>query len=153
MRYLEDFVVGESFELGSRTVTEAEIVAFAREYDPQGIHTDRERAKASIHGGLIASGWHTIGIFMRLAVDSFYGDTANMGAPGVDALRWLRPVRPGDTLSARLTIMEVTPSRSRPDRGIMRSRAEVTNQDGETVLTMEIPAFFGRRPEVAGGEQ
>lgn len=147
MRYLEDFQPGEVIELGSRTISEAEIIAFAREFDPQPFHVDPARAADSIYGGLIASGWHTIGIFMRLAVDGFFNDTAGMGSPGVDQIRWLRPVRPGDTLRARLTIGDVTPSRSRPDRGTMRSLAEVFNGQDERVLSMDVLGIVGRRPQ------
>src|SRR5579859_3157513 len=105
-RYFEDFAVGHTLELGSYTITREEILAFARQFDPQPFHTDEEQAKASLYGGLIASGWHTASIFMRLLVDGLLNDTASMGSPGVDELRWLRPVRPGDTLRARFTVRE-----------------------------------------------
>ncbi len=147
MRYLEDFTPGEVIELGSKTVSEEEILAFAREFDPQPFHVDPERARDSIYGGIIASGWHTIAIFMRLAVDGFFNDTISMGSPGVNEVRWLRPVRPGDTLRARLTMIELTPSRSRPDRGTMRSLAEVFNGQDERVLSMDVLGIVGRRPQ------
>jgi acyl dehydratase len=147
MRYLEDFTPGEVIELGSKMVSEAEILAFAREFDPQPFHIDPARARESIYGGIIASGWHTIAIFMRLAVDGLFNDTASMGSPGVNEIRWLRPVRPGDTLRARLTVVELIPSRSRPDRGTMRSLAEVFNGQGERVLSMEVLGIIGRRPQ------
>lgn len=147
MRYLEDFTPGEVIELGSKTVSEEEILAFAREFDPQPFHVDPERARDSIYGGLIASGWHTIAIFMRLAVDGFFNDTISMGSPGVNEVRWLRPVRPGDTLRARLMVVELTPSRSRPDRGTMRSLAEVFNGQDERVLSMDVLGIVGRRPQ------
>ncbi len=147
MRYLEDFTPGEVIELGSKMVSEEEILAFAREFDPQPFHVDPERARDSIYGGLIASGWHTIAIFMRLAVDGFFNDTISMGSPGVNEVRWLRPVRPGDTLRARLTMIELTPSRSRPDRGTMRSLAEVFNGQDERVLSMDVLGIVGRRPQ------
>jgi acyl dehydratase len=147
MRYLEDFTPGEVIELGSKTVSEEEILTFAREFDPQPFHVDPERARDSIYGGIIASGWHTIAIFMRLAVDGFFNDTISMGSPGVNEVRWLRPVRPGDTLRARLTMIELTPSRSHPDRGTMRSLAEVFNGQDERVLSMDVLGIVGRRPQ------
>jgi len=149
MRYLEDFTPGQVIELGSKTVSEEEILTFAREFDPQPFHIDPERARDSIYGGIIASGWHTLAIFMRLAVDGFFNDTISMGSPGVNEVRWLRPVRPGDTLRARLTITEVNPSRSRPDRGTMRSLAEVFNGQDERVLSMDVLGIFGRRPQAS----
>jgi acyl dehydratase len=147
VRYLEDFTPGETIELGSTTVTEEAIIAFAREFDPQPFHVNPARAADSAYGGLIASGWHTMGLFMRLAVDGLLIDTSSMGSPGVDQLRWLKPVRPGDTLRARMIINETTPSRSRADRGTLRSRGELYNAGDELVMTVEIIAIFGRRPE------
>lgn len=146
-RYLDEFQVGETIELGSRTLSAEEIIAFAREFDPQPFHVDPERAKDSIYGGLIASGWHTIGTYMRLLVDGLLNDTISMGSPGWDKIRWLKPVRPGDTLRARLTVLEVTPSRSRADRGTARFHGEALNQRDEVVLTVEALGIFGRRPE------
>jgi acyl dehydratase len=147
-RYFEDFEPGHVFELGSRTVTAEEIVAFAREWDPQPFHTDAESAAASVFGGLIASGWHTGSMWMRLYVDGLLLGAASMGSPGIEELRWLAPVRPGDTLHARLTVLEATPSERRPDRGTIRSRAEMMNQDGVTVMTMTARGHFARRPAV-----
>ena len=144
-RYLEDFEAGETIELGSVEVSEAEIVEFARRYDLQAFHVDAERAKDSIYGGLIASGWHTAALCMRLLVDGVFGDSSAMGSPGVDELRWLKPVRPGDALAGRLTVLERVPSRSKPDRGIVRFRAELDNQHGETVLRFDALAMMGRR--------
>jgi acyl dehydratase len=145
MRYLEDFRAGEVIELGSHTVGEEEILEFARRYDPQPFHVDPERAAGSIYGGLIASGWQTCAIYMRLVVDGLLGESASMGSPGLDSLRWLLPVRPGDTLRARYTVLEVTPSRSRPDRGVVRFRGEMINQQDEVAMSMEGVGFFGRR--------
>ena len=145
MRYLEDFRAGEVIELGSHTVGEGEILEFARRYDPQPFHVDPERAAGSIYGGLIASGWQTCALFMRLAVDGLIGESASMGSPGLDSLRWLLPVRPGDTLRARYTVLEVTPSRSRPDRGVVRFRGEMLNQRDEVAMSLEGVGFFGRR--------
>ncbi len=128
MRYWEDIKQGEVFELGSHTMDKERMIAFAREFDPQPFHTDEKAAEASVWGGLIASGWLTGSTLMRLLYDGFLKDTASLGSPGVDELRWLKPVRPGDTLTARLTVIEVTASRSRPDRGIVRTRMELMNQ-------------------------
>jgi acyl dehydratase len=145
-RYLEDFAVGDVYEAGSVQVTEAEIIEFARRYDPQRFHIDAEAARQSPYAGLIASGWHTIALSMRLLVDSIFGDSAGLGSPGVDEIRWPHPVRPGDTLTVRMTVLDSRPSRSKPDRGIMRFRVEVANQDGETVMTMQGVGLVGRRP-------
>ena len=144
--YFEDFEPGQVVELGSRTVTEEEIVAFAREYDPQPFHVDPAAAAGSVFGGLIASGWHTGAMWMRLYVDSMLGSTSAQGSPGIEELRWLAPVRPGDSLSGRLTVLEATPSERRPDRGTVRIRGEMVNQDGVTVLSMVSRGHFGRRP-------
>ena len=146
MRYFEDFQVGERIELGSRTVTEEEIIAFARQYDPQPFHISPEQAKHSYYGGLIASGWHTVSVLMRLMVDALINDTISLGSPGVDEVRWLRPVRPNDTLHASLTIVGMAPSKRRAELGILTSRSEVYNQSGELVLTLKGVHFFGRRP-------
>ncbi len=145
-RYFEDFEPGQVVELGRRTVTEEEIVAFAREFDPQPFHVDPEAARESVFGGLIASGWHTGALWMRMYVDSLLEGTASMGSPGVEELRWLAPVRPGDTLTGRLEVLETTPSERRPDRGTVRIRAEMENQDGVVVLSMTSRGHFGRRP-------
>ncbi len=146
MRYWEDIKVGEVVELGSRTMDKERMVAFAREFDPQPFHTDEKAAEASIWGGLIASGWLTGSILMRLLCDGFLKDTAGLGSPGIDELRWLKPVRPGDTLTARLTVLETKASRSKPDRGIVRSLTEMLNQHGEVVMTTTGVNFFSRRP-------
>jgi len=145
-RYFEDFQAGDVFELGNHTVTAAEIIDYARQFDPQPFHVDESAAVAGPFGGLIASGWHTGAMWMRIYVDSVLNDTISMGSPGIEELRWLVPVRPGDTLSARLTVLETSPSSRRPDRGTVRSRGEMTNQRGETVMTMIARGFFGRRP-------
>ena len=144
-RTFDDFEAGQVHELGSHTVTEEEILAFARQFDPQSFHVDPEAAKESVFGGLIASGWHTGAMWMRLYVDSLLGGAASMGSPGIEELRWLAPVRPGDTLSGRLTVLETTPSERRPDRGTVRIRGEMVNQDGVTVMAMTSRGHFGRR--------
>lgn len=145
MLHLDDFVPGQVYQLGQRTLGRDEIVAFARDWDPQPFHVDERAAAASIYGELIASGWHTVCVFMRLFADGLLNRAAAMGSPGVDELRWLRPVRPGDTLEARLEVLEVRPSRSRPDRGIVRARSVVRNQQGEDVLTFVATILFARR--------
>jgi acyl dehydratase len=143
--YLDDLEPGQIHQLGRRLLSRDEIVAFASEWDPQPFHLDEEAAAASIYGGLIASGWHTVCVFMRLYADGLLARAAGMGSPGVDELRWLKPVRPGDTLAARLEVLEVRPSRSKPDRGIMRARAVTLNQHGEEVLSFIATLFFKRR--------
>jgi acyl dehydratase len=140
----DDFAAGQVYELGSRTVTEDEIVDFARQWDPQSFHVDPEAAKESVFGGLIASGWQTGAIWMRMYVDTMLG-TAARGSPGIEELRWLAPVRPGDTLTGRLTVLEATPSATKPDRGTIRIRGEMVNQDGVTVMAMTSRGHFGRR--------
>ena len=145
-RYFEDFEPGEVLELGSRTVTEDEIIEFARQFDPQPFHVDPAAAAESVFGGLIASGWHTGAMWMRLYVDTMLGSASAQGSPGVEELRWLAPVRPGDTLHGRLTVLETTPSERRPDRGTVRIRGEMVNQDGVTVMSMTSRGHFGRRP-------
>ena len=145
--YLDDLQVGPLGEYGSRTITRDEIIAFAREFDPQPFHLDAEAAKRSIYGGLIASGWHTASVSMRLVVDGFLSRAAGLGSPGLDQLRWLKPVRSGDTLSVRVEILEVRPSRSKPDRGSIRVKYETLNQDRQVVLELTCAIIFARRPE------
>ncbi|MBS2032103.1 MAG: MaoC family dehydratase [Deltaproteobacteria bacterium] len=144
--YFEDFPVGRSFDVGGATVSEAEILAFARQFDPQPFHIDAEAAKKSMFGGIIASGWHTASIAMRLQVDGILNKSHSMGSPGIDQLRWLKPVRPGDTLRCRIEVMEARPSQSKPDRGSVKCRYELSNQRGEVVMTMEGWGMFARRP-------
>lgn len=143
--YFEDFEEGEIFELGERTISKEEIIGFAREYDPQPFHTDEEAARESPFGGLIASGWHTASVFMRLYADSLLSRSASLGSPGVEELRWIRPVRPGDTLSARLTVLDTIPSTTNPRRGTVHLLCEAGNGHGETVMTMKARGLFARR--------
>lgn len=143
--YFEDIEAGTTYELGSHTFTREEIVAFARSFDPQPFHLDEAAAAESPFGGLIASGWHTAAIWMRLYVDSLLAGAASMGSPGVEQLRWLRPVRPGDTVRASLTVLEATPSSVRPDRGTILFDAALESVDGEPVLTMRGRGYFARR--------
>ena len=123
--HFEDFPVGEVLEFGNYTVTAEEIVEFAREFDPQPFHIDEEAAKASLLGGLSASGWHVCAIIMRMMVDGYYGRTASMGSTGIDEMKWLKPVRPGDRLSCRRTTLEARVSAKRPEMGIVRLRYEI----------------------------
>jgi acyl dehydratase len=147
MRYFEDFVVGETMESAPHTLSEAEIIAYAREFDPQPFHVDPAAAARTIFGGLIASGWHTAALMMRLQVDAFQKDTAALGSPGFDDLRWLKPVRPGDSIRVRITCAEKTPSRSRPDTGSVRLATEIVNQHGDVVMTiMQIGRYRCRPP-------
>jgi acyl dehydratase len=143
--YFEDFEPGRAYELGRHTITEEEIVAFARAWDPQPFHVDPEAARASPFGGLIASGWHTGSLWMRLYVDSILASAAAMGSPGIEELRWLAPVRPGDTLSGRLIVLDATASERHSGRGTIRCRCEMVNQDGVTVLSMLSRGHFARR--------
>ena len=134
-RYFEDYQVGMVDEFGEVLVTAEEIVEFARRYDPQTMHVDAVAAATGPFGGLIASGWHTGSLTMRLFVDHYLSKVATLPSPGVDELRWVRPVRPGDTLRMRVTVVEARRSNSKPDRGIVRSLVEVLNQNGEVVMS------------------
>jgi acyl dehydratase len=145
MRYFEDFKVGDVTEVGPVSVSEEEIVDFATRFDPQPFHVDPEAAKASPFGGLIASGWHTTALFMGMFVRGILLDSASLGSPGVEAIRWTAPVRPGDTLTGRVTITDVQPSETNPKRGTVFTTSEVFNQDGERVMTLKARGFFARR--------
>jgi acyl dehydratase len=147
MLYFEDFQVGQTIELGSYTITKEEIIEFALKYDPQPFHIDEEKAKDSFFGTLVASGWQTAGLYMRMLVDGLLNNTISMGSPGLEELRWLKPVRPGDTLHVRFTVVELTTSRSRPQMGILKGKGEAINQNDETVLSLTSIGFFGRKPE------
>jgi acyl dehydratase len=133
--YFEDYIPGAVYEFGSVVMEEKEILEFGRRYDPQVFHTDPEAAKKTPFGGLVASGWHTAAVAMRILVDHFVSHVAGLGSPGADELRWLKPVRPGDELSVRATILGARPSQSRPGQGITRSLIEVLNQRREVVMT------------------
>jgi acyl dehydratase len=149
LRYFEDFVElvdGVPVELGRQVFTTESIIDFARAYDPQAMHTNLEQARGSIYGGLIASGWHTAATYMRLLVDAVIGGSESLGSPGIENLRWLKPVRPGDTLQGKFTVLEARLTRSRPDWGLVRSRGEMVNQEGEVVMQLEAVNFFARRP-------
>jgi acyl dehydratase len=143
---LEDLRAGKVLELGTLALSKEEIIEFARRFDPQPFHVDEVAAKASIYGGLIASGWHTGSACMRLVVDNFLSHTRSMGSPGLEQLRWLKPVRPGEALKLRATILEVRPSTSHPDRGSVRLLFEVENPAGEIAVSMVSGFILGRSP-------
>jgi acyl dehydratase len=145
--YFEDFYVGQEIALGSRTVTEEEIIAFATQFDPQPFHVDHDAAGASIFGSVIASGWHTCSMIMRMVVDSLLGASSSMGSPGLDKVRWPQPVRAGDTLTVTYLTTALKPSASRPDRGVVWSTWQAVNQHGEVACIIEGMGMFGRRPK------
>jgi acyl dehydratase len=135
-RYFEDYHAGAVYEYGYATVDEAELLAFARRFDPQPIHADPEFAAAGPFAGLIASGWHTAGIFMRLFADHYLSRVASLASPGIDELRWPAPARPGDRLRLRTHTTETRRSRSKPDRGLVFTHAELLNQHDRSVLSL-----------------
>ena len=141
----EDFAVGGVISCGPRTVTADEIVAFAEQFDPQSFHVDADAARSSIFGGLIASGWHTVSMVMRMGCDAYLLDSTSCGSPGIDELRWLKPTRAGDTIRADLVTLEVRPSKSKPDRGIVVSEWRVYNQHDELIMTMRGMGLFLHR--------
>jgi len=145
MKYWEDFQIGERAELGRHTFTEEEIVEFGRRYDPQPFHIDVESAKQGAFGGLIASGWQTCAIGMRLMVEGYIRQTVSLGSPGIDNIRWLKPVRPGDTIAYSRIVLESRASTTRKGVGLVKHRWEAVNQRGELVLTMEGWGMFGRK--------
>lgn len=147
MLYFEDFKEGDLWDCGSHTITEEEIIRFAGQFDPQPFHVDPAAAAGSVFGGLIASGWHTVCVFMRLTVDAYLHRAASIGSPGADEVRWLQPVRPGDTLTARFRVTEMRRSRTKPDRGIMRYFGETLNQRGEVVMTLRGLGMFKTRSQ------
>ncbi len=136
LTYKADSTISFLRKSNALSFTEDEIVQFGEKFDPQVFHTDPERAKETVYGGLIASGWHTCGIFMRLFVEYYLAGPASLGSPGADELRWLKPVRPGDEITLRITVQKVKPSRSKPDRGVLFSFCEMLNQKREVVATM-----------------
>jgi acyl dehydratase len=145
-RYFEDYRVGSVHCYGAVTVDEAEVIAFARKFDPQDFHVDPASAARGPFEGLIASGWHTAAMMMRLFVDHFLSSVASLASPGVDELRWTKPVHPGDTLSIRATVLEANVSRSKPDRGMVRTLVEVLNQHGDQVMSCKAINLLLRRP-------
>lgn len=147
--FWEDLTAGSVRELGSVTVDKEEVRDFASKYDPQPFHLDEEAGRNSVFGALAASGWHTAAMAMRLTVDNLLRHTASKGSPGLENLKWLKPVFPGDVLSLRHSILESRPLKSRPDTGLVRSRWELFNQHGDKVLDMEGYGMFGRRHAAA----
>ena len=145
-RWFEDYVPGSVHELGSVPVDEAEVIGFARRFDPQPIHTDPALAARGPFGGLIASGWHTCGLMMRLYALNYLSSASSLASPGMEELRWPLPVRPGDTLTVRVTVREARPSASKPDRGVVHSLIEVLNQRNEPVMTVRAVNMIARRP-------
>jgi acyl dehydratase len=145
-RYFEDYVAGAVYEYGYIQVSEAEILDFATTFDPQPMHIDAAFAAAGPFHGLIASGWHTTAIFMRLLADHYISRVASLASPGIDELRWPAPLRPGDSVHLRAAILEARPSRSKPDRGLVRTRAQLISQNGEDVLRLDAMNIIGRRP-------
>jgi acyl dehydratase len=151
--YFEDFEPGQMTEVKGPTLSREEIVEFASRFDPQPFHVDEEKAKQSIYHGVIASGWHTASLCMRMICDAYLLDAASMGSSGVDEMRWLIPVRPGDTISMRMTVLETKTSRTRPDMGIVRHRWDVFNQNQELVMEMTGVGLYRRRhPGTRGSE-
>ena len=146
VRYFEDYVPGLVVDCGRFTVSQAEIIDFARRYDPQPFHIDPEAAADGPYGGIIASGWQTASLVMRQLVERFISPESGLGAAGVDEIRWPRPLRPGDTLHVRGSVLEARLSQSKPDRGIVRSLMEAVNADGEVVMTMQGINFIRVRP-------
>ena len=146
-RYFEDYVAGSVHEYGDFTVTEADILDFARRFDPQYIHTDPDRAKNGPFKGLIASGWHSGAILCRLMVDHYLSHVASLGSPGVDEMRWLQPVRPGDKLHIRTKITETRLSKSKPDRRLVSCEVEMINQNDQPVMTLKITNLLSKRPK------
>ena len=148
-RYFEDYVPGDVHRFGEMRVTEQEIIEFARRYDPQDFHTDPVKAADTQFGGLIASGWMTCGMMMRMYSEHYLTHNASLASPGIDELRWLEPVRPDDVLSTRVTIVEARRSASKPDRGLVRSKIEVLNQHDRVVLSMLAMNLIGCRTPAA----
>ena len=144
--YWEDFPVGKVSEFGGMTITAEDIVRFASEFDPQPFHLDEEAGRKSLFGGLCASGWHTCALAMRMMCDAYLLESSSLGSPGLENIRWIKPVRPGDTLRLRMVILEARPMESKPDVGLLRNRWELINQNNEEVMQMEGYGMFRRRP-------
>ncbi|MBM4262845.1 MAG: MaoC family dehydratase [Deltaproteobacteria bacterium] len=149
-RYFEDYIPGAVHEFGAIAVDEQEVIDFGERYVPLSYHTDKEAAKHSLYGGVIASGWHTAALMMRVYVENYLSSVANLGSPGGDELRWPKPVFPGDVLSVRATVLEARRSESRPDRGIVRTSIEVLNQKKDVVMSMKMVNFVLSRQSQGG---
>ena len=150
-RYFEDYVPGTTSEHGPIAVTETEVVEFAQRFDPQPFHVDAAAAATGPFGGLIASGWHTCALMMRLLAQEYLSPASSLGSPGIDELRWLRPVRPGDQLTLRATVEEARLSRSKPDRGLVRTRVELVDGGGAVVLRLLAMNLIRTRPADTAG--
>ena len=146
LRYWEDFEAGQVSEFGGKVMDRDEIIEFARQFDPQPFHLSEEGGKASLFGGLCASGWHTAVTAMRMMCDAYLLDAASLGSPGLESLKWSKPVYPGDVLRVRMTVLESRVMNSKPHVGLLRCRHEVLNQRDEVVMTMESWAMMARRP-------
>lgn len=146
MKYFEDVEIGETTRFGRYEVTREEIVDYARQFDPQPFHLDEEAARVSMFGGLIASGWHTGAMFIRMVCDDMVPEAATAGSMGFDDLKWLKPVRPGDVLSVESMVRGKIESRSRPDRGTVKIESRVSNQRGEVVMSLVSLVIYLRRP-------
>jgi acyl dehydratase len=144
--YFEDYVPGSVYTFGSIPVIESEVLEFAKKFDPQPMHVDPEAAARGLFSGLIASGWHTAGLMMRLYADHFLSFPASIVSPGIDELRWIQPVRPGDVLSIRVTVLDAKLSQSKPDRGVVRTLVEVLNQNGVVVMSLKPMNLMRRKP-------
>jgi acyl dehydratase len=153
LRWFEDFVPGAVYEFGHAEIAESEIIDFARRFDPQPMHLDPQAAANGPFTGLIASGWHTAGIMMRLFVDHFLPRQASLASPGIDELRWTLPVRPGDVLRLRVTVLEAVRSRSKPDRGMIRTLIEVLNQNDAMVMSLKAMNLLRCRPSFTSPDQ
>ena len=147
LSYFDDYALGSTYECGSVSIGQASIIAFAKEFDPQPFHVDPAAAAAGPYGGLIASGWHTAALVMRLLVENYLAAESSLGSAGMDELRWPHPVRPGDTLRVRATVVESRRSLSKPDRGIVKTVVEAANQDGATVMRATAVNFMLVRPD------
>ncbi len=145
-RWFEDYVEGSALEFGPLTVDEAEVIDFGRRFDPQPFHVDPAAAAAGPYGGLIASGWHTCSLMMRLLAEQYLSPASSLGSPGIDQLRWILPVRPGDELTLRTTVREARRSRTKPDRGLVRTHVELVNQSGAVVLSLLAMNLVRTRP-------
>ena len=147
LSYFDDYAPGAAYECGSVSIDQASIIAFAKEFDPQPFHVDPAAAAAGPYGGLIASGWHTAALVMRLLVENYLAAESSLGSAGLDELRWPHPVRPGDTLRVRATVVESRRSVSKPDRGIVKTVVEAANSGGATVMRATAINFIRVRPE------
>ncbi len=146
MRYFDDFEIGEVIDLGKTSATAEQIIDFARQFDPQPFHLDAVAAKDSIFGGLVASGWHTCSLIMRQLVDHLLSDSASLGSPGMDEVRWIKPLRPDMVMSVRFTVQDLKASRSKPDRGVVFSLFEGIGPDGELIVSCKGRGMYRRRP-------